>query len=180
MVLGGHPATVVGYGEIGRRIARSLVALGMEVHAIRATTTTTYDDDGVRIHPLDQLGDLVGRSRVVVLAVPANPATTGIFDADLIARLPEPSVLVDIARAVLVDEAALFERLRQGEIAAGLDVWWTEARSADAATGIVASRFPYHELPNVVLSPHRGGFNLRELGDLRLTQVENLLTELAG
>lgn len=180
MILGGHAAVVVGYGEVGRRVARSLVALGMEVHAVRGSTDTPYSDGEVRVHPSSALAELVGHARVVVLAAPATPSTDGLFNADLIARLPEPSVIVNVARASLIDENALYDRLAVGGIAAGLDVWWTEAHSLDNATSISASTFPFHTLPNVVLSPHRGGaFSLREVRDLRLQQVEDLLIELA-
>ncbi|TDD52409.1 hypothetical protein E1263_29120 [Kribbella antibiotica] len=179
MILGGHPALVIGYGEVGRRIARALNGLGMEVHAVRATAQSGSDGD-IRIHPGSELPSLVSQSRVVVLALPGTPATDGLFGAELIARLPEPSVLVNVARATVLDERALYERLRDGGVAAGLDVWWKEARTADAVTGVTASTYPFHELANVVLSPHRGGaFSLREVRDLRLDHVDAILTELA-
>jgi phosphoglycerate dehydrogenase-like enzyme len=181
MILAGHPALVVGYGEVGRRVARSLAALEMEVHAIRGSITSPYSDGEVHVHPADQLPGLASRARVVVLAAPATPETAGLLSADLIARLPEPSVVVNVARATLVDERALYERLLTGEIAAGIDVWTTEASSADATTDITASELPFHELPNVVLSPHRGGaFSLPEVRHLRLTHLESVLTTLAS
>jgi phosphoglycerate dehydrogenase-like enzyme len=180
MILAGHPALVVGYGEVGGRVARSLAALEMEVHAIRGSISTSYSDGEVHVHPADQLPALASRARVVVLAAPATPDTAGLLSAELIARLPNPSVVVNVARATLVDEEALYERLLTGEIAAGIDVWTTEATSAEAATGIAASQLPFHELPNVVLSPHRGGaFSLPEARHLRLTEVEAVLTDLA-
>jgi phosphoglycerate dehydrogenase-like enzyme len=116
MLLAGHPALIVGYGEVGRRVARSLTALEMEVHAIRGSITTPYADGEVLVHP------------------------------------------------------------------AGLDVWPTEATSTDPPpTNITASRFPFHTLPNVVLSPHRGGaFSLPESTPLRQSALEAALTNLAG
>ncbi|MEU4196004.1 NAD(P)-dependent oxidoreductase [Kribbella sp. NPDC026611] len=180
MILGDHRALVIGYGEVGRRVARGLAGLGMEVHAVRSSDRPALDGD-VQIHPRSALAELVPRSRVVVLAVPASPSTDGLFNAALIAALPEPSVLVNMARATVVDEQALYERLSRGGVAAGLDVWWEEARSAGAATGIAASAYPFHTLPNVVLSPHRGGaFSLREVRDLRLSHVEAVLVRLSS
>ncbi|MEV6288469.1 NAD(P)-dependent oxidoreductase [Kribbella sp. NPDC051770] len=178
MVLGGHPALVVGYGEVGRRVAHALTGLGMRVSAIRSADTASVDGE-VQLRPRSELPALVAESRVVVLAVPGTPATEGLFGPDLIAALPEPSVLVNVARATVVDERALYERLVGGGVAAGLDVWWNEATSADAGT-ISASAYPFHELGNVVLSPHRGGaFSLREVRDLRLQHVAAVLEELA-
>lgn len=182
MLLAGHPAVVVGYGEVGRRVARSLAALEMEVHAVRGSITTPYADGEALVHPATEFRTLIPRARVVVLAAPATPATTGLLDALLIAQLPTPSVVVNVARATLLDEAALYTRLETGEIAAGLDVWPTEATSTDPPpTNITASRFPFHTLPNVVLSPHRGGaFSLPESTPLRQTALEATLTNLAS
>lgn len=181
MILAGHPAVVVGYGEIGRRVARSLVALDMEVHAIRGSIPSPYVDGEVLVHPVQDFAEIAGRARVVVLAAPATAQTSGLLSAEVIAGLPTPSVVVNVARATLVDEKALYDRLLTGEIAAGHDVWWNEASTADAATGIAASAEPFHHLPNVVLSPHRGGgFSLREVRDLRLAEVEKVLITLAG
>lgn len=180
MVLGGHPATVVGYGEVGRRVARGLAALGMTVRAVRARAREVTEDGTAAVHPAGDLAALVPDSRVVVLAVPSTPDTAGLFGPAEIAALPSPAVLVNVARAAVVAETALYERLRTGEIAAGLDVWWTEATGAGPYAPVAASRLPFHELPNVVLSPHRGGgFSLPEVRELRLAHVERVLVELA-
>ena len=182
MLLAGHPAVVVGYGEVGRRVARSLTALEMEVHAIRGSINTPYADGEARIHPAHDLPTLIPRARVVVLAAPATPTTTGLLDATLIAQLPTPSVVVNVARSTLLDETALYARLETGEIAAGLDVWPTEATSTDTSTtNITASTLPFHTLPNVVLGPHRGGaFSLPESTPLRQSALETALTNLAA
>jgi phosphoglycerate dehydrogenase-like enzyme len=181
MVLGGSAATVVGYGEVGRRVARTLAALDMEVRAIRASTASRYEDGPVSVHPVGELPLLLPDSRVLVLAIPATPATERLIGGRELDMLPRPAVLVNVARATVVDEAALYDRLRHRELAAGLDVWWNEAGGADSRTDVVASQFPFHELPNVVLSPHRGGgFSLPEVRELRLAHLDRLLTELAG
>jgi phosphoglycerate dehydrogenase-like enzyme len=181
MVLEGHVATVVGYGHVGERVAQGLAALRMRVKAVRASATTVSTDGVAEIHPVAQLRRLVGQSRVVVLAVPAVPATDGLFGAREIEALPRPAVLVNVARASVVDEQALFERLQAGDIAAGLDVWWTEATRDGPTTGIAASRYPFQALPNVVLSPHRGGgLSIPEVRRLRLAHLDRVLSELAA
>jgi phosphoglycerate dehydrogenase-like enzyme len=180
MVLGGSAATVVGYGEVGRRVARTLAALDMDVRAVRASIADRYDDGPISVRPTDELRLLLPDSRVLVLAVPATPKTERLIGARELDLLPRPAVLVNVARATVVDESALFDRLHDGELAAGLDVWWNEATGEDSRTNISASRFPFHELPNVVLSPHRGGgFSLPDVRELRLTHLDRLLTELS-
>jgi phosphoglycerate dehydrogenase-like enzyme len=152
----------------------------MRVKAIRASATTVTTDGVAEIHPAAHLRRLLGRSRVVVLAVPATPTTEGLLGAAEIRTLPQPAVVVNVARASVVDERALFERLQAGDLAAGLDVWWTEATGDGPTTGIAASRYPFHTLPNVVLSPHRGGaFSLPEVRRARLAHLDRALSELA-
>jgi phosphoglycerate dehydrogenase-like enzyme len=180
MVLEGHVATVVGYGHVGQRVAQGLAALRMRVKAVRASATIVTNDGVAEIHPTAHLRALLGQSRVVVLAVPAAPATDRLLGAQEIMMLPKPAVVVNVARASVVDEQALFERLRAGDLAAGLDVWWTEATGDGPTTGIAASRYPFHTLPNVVLSPHRGGgFSIPEVRRLRLAHLDRVLVELA-
>ncbi|GIL28803.1 D-glycerate dehydrogenase [Actinocatenispora comari] len=180
MVLAGHTATVVGYGQVGRRVARALAALDLRVNAIRAGARGTSGDGVALIHPPRRLPDLLRRSRVVVLAVPLSARTTGLIGAPELALLPDPAVLVNVARAAVVDEAALYQRLLTGRLAAGLDVWWSEASGDGPRTGVAASRFPFHQLPNVVLSPHRGGaFSLPEVQRARLTELTRVLDDLS-
>ncbi|ADD42753.1 NAD(P)-dependent oxidoreductase [Stackebrandtia nassauensis] len=181
MLLDGHGATVVGYGEIGRRVARGLAALGMRVRATRASVTSAYTDGDVEVRPADALTELLPDSRVLVLTVPASPATTGLIGEAELALLPVPATLVNVSRATVVDEKALYEKLRGGDLAAGLDVWWDEAIEPDAVHGVPASAYPFHELPNVVLSPHRGGaFSLPESAVLRAAHLEKALAEIAS
>ncbi|MGH8879365.1 MAG: NAD(P)-dependent oxidoreductase [Stackebrandtia sp.] len=181
MLLDGQKATVVGYGEIGQRVARGLVAMGMRVRATRAGAVGEYRDGAVTVHPAADLHPLLPDSRVTVLNLPATPETTGLIGRRELDLLPAPATLVNVSRARVVDERALYEKLHEGELAAGLDVWWEEAVDPAAAHGIAASRFPFHELPNVVLSPHRGGaFSLPETPALRARHLDQLLAEVAG
>ncbi|HZE41427.1 MAG TPA: NAD(P)-dependent oxidoreductase [Stackebrandtia sp.] len=181
MLLDGHPATVAGYGAIGRRVARGLAALGMRVRATRASADRPRSDGDIVVHPARDLPALLDDSRVTVLALPAGPDTAGLIGAEELARLPEPSVLVNVSRAALVDEEALYRRLLRPGFAAGLDVWWEEAGSIDAAVDVAASRFAFHELPNVVLSPHRGGaFSIPETRRIRVDHLETALAGLAA
>jgi phosphoglycerate dehydrogenase-like enzyme len=181
MILAGSTATVVGYGEVGRRVARALAALDLDVRAVRASVAESYDDGPISVHPAREMPQLLADSRVLVLAVPATQETELLIGGPELDLLPRPAVVVNVARATVIDESALFDRLRDGDLAAGLDVWWSEAAGDGPRTDVAASRFPFHELPNVVLSPHRGGaFSLPEVREQRLAHLDRLLTELAG
>jgi phosphoglycerate dehydrogenase-like enzyme len=180
LLLDGHPATVVGYGHIGRRVARGLAAVGMTVRATTASATRIHRDECTTVHPASQLTQLLSDSRVTVLCLPSTADTVGLMGAAKIALLPDPSVLINVSRADIVDEAALYRRLRSGTLAAGIDVWPDEASEPAQAQGFRASKYPFHQLPNVVLSPHRGGgFSLPESRALRVRHLERSLAELA-
>lgn len=178
LLLDGRGALVLGYGAVGRRVARSLSALGMRVRATRHTAAGVTRDGDVEVHPAAALRALLPESVALVVAVPSTPDTRGLVGAAELALLPRPAGVVNVARADIVDEDALYDALRGGGLAAGLDVWWTEAQQLADARGVTASRRPFHELDNVVLSPHRaGGFALPEVQALQRQHLAALLAD---
>ena len=166
LLLEGRTALVLGLGAIGRRVARALRALGMKVLATRRRADG-LDPDCDELHSDTALDALLPRADALVICLPETDDTTGLLDAARLARLPRGAVLVNVGRGAIVDEQALYAALRDGHVgAAGLDVWWryperTGARDApddpDRRAATLPATAPFHELPNVVLSPHRGG-----------------------
>jgi phosphoglycerate dehydrogenase-like enzyme len=153
--LAGSSVLVVGFGAVGRATARLLRGLGMHVVGIRRSGPGVVD--GVEVHGPDQLDRCLGATSAVVLAVPATPETTGLLDAKRLALLEDGAVVVNVARARVVDETALFEALRSGRLSAGLDVWYRYPGKERPKDATLPADLPFHELDNVVLSPHRGG-----------------------
>jgi len=154
--LGGKRALVLGYGAVGRRVARMLRGLGLTVTATRRTGGLA-DENGIAVHPAADTLDLLASADILVLCLPGTPETTGLLDASALARLPHGALLVNIARAAIVDEDALFDALQSGRLAgAGLDVWWRYP-AADARHDTPPATRPFHELDNLVMSPHRTG-----------------------
>jgi len=150
-------ALVLGYGAVGRRVARALGALDMEVHALRRTAGEAVES-GMHVHAISRLDDLLPRAEVLVLALPLTDETRGLLDARRIARLPADALLVNVARAEIVDEDALYEALASGRLGgAGLDVWYRYPHGEEARATTLPAHRPFHELENVVLSPHRAG-----------------------
>ncbi len=138
--ISGRTVGLVGYGEIARRLAPVLAALGARV---LYTATAPKPDAEAAWRALD---DLLAESDVVSLHVPLNAATEGLLDGAAIARMKPGAVLVNTARGGLVHEPALIEALASGRLmAAGLDVFAMEP--VDPAN-------PLFALPNVVAMPH--------------------------
>ena len=96
-----------------------------------------------------------------------------------LALLPPHSVFVNVARGGVVEERALYEALAARQLhAAGLDVWWRYPADYAEACDSPPSSYPFHELDNVVMSPHRGGgVGTPGLEILRMRHVGRALTE---
>lgn len=157
LLLEGRTAVILGYGAVGGRIGALCEAFGMRVIGVRRTAVTRGPSIGAEIHPVTKLPELLPQADVLMISLPDTPTTAGLIDAAALALLPEPAVLVNVARGPIVSEDALYERLRQGKLAAGLDVWWRYPEPDEAITGTQPSALSFAELPNVVMSPHRAG-----------------------
>jgi phosphoglycerate dehydrogenase-like enzyme len=145
--LAGRTLGILGLGRHGRPVARIAAAFGMMVLAWdRDSGRADADDESVRQRlPLE---DLLARSDVVSVHLKLSPESTGLLNAERLARLRPGAILVNTARGAIVDEPALVEALRSGRLAgAGLDVFATEPLPAD---------HPLRSAPNVVLTPHIG------------------------
>ena len=163
--LRGKTLGLVGLGGIGARMAELARGLGMEVKAwTRNPSPERARRHGVAFVPLEEL---LATSDVVSLHLLLTPKTEGVLGAEELDRMKPEAVFINTARAELVDEAALVERLRSGRIAAaGLDVYWQEPLAKD---------HPLLGLDNVVVTPHVA-FNTPEAGtamvDLAILNVE--------
>jgi phosphoglycerate dehydrogenase-like enzyme len=128
----------------------------MQVCAIRRDVGRSMEDDLALLGGPDILDKVLERSDYVVVSMPASPETVGwIGETQL--RLMKPSAfLINVARAEIVDEEALYQALARRSIAgAALDVWYRyPGESGPAAPATLA----FHELPNVLMTPHVSGW----------------------
>jgi len=179
LVLEGKTALILGYGAIGQHVARLCRGMGMKVIAIRRKVTASAPAGPVEIYGQASLHHLLPQTNALVICLPLTPATTGLIGRDELALLPRHAVLVNIGRGPIVDEAALYEALRDGRLyAAGLDVWYNYPSDQAARAHTPPSTFPFHELDNVVMSPHRGGGST-ETDVRRMTHLARLLNAAA-
>jgi phosphoglycerate dehydrogenase-like enzyme len=157
--------------------------LGMDVIAVRRRAPAAGDagqgEPGILLAPIDDLHRLLPRADALLICLPHTPETTGLIDARELALLPSRAVLVNVGRGPIVDEAALYHALRDGRLyAAGLDVWYNYPQDAAERAHTAPSTYPFHELPNVVMSPHRaGGSTATE--ELRVRGLARLLNAAA-
>jgi phosphoglycerate dehydrogenase-like enzyme len=178
MLLAGKTALILGYGAIGQKLAHYGRALGMRVLATRRRAETDFD--GVaHLYPPEQLADLLPQSQLLLVCLPLTPATEGIIGAAELALLPDGAIVVNIGRGPVIDEAALYGELRSGRLRAGLDVWYNYPADAEARANTIPASYPFHELENVVMSPHRAGGS-DQTERLRLRALADLLNAAAA
>jgi phosphoglycerate dehydrogenase-like enzyme len=178
-LLDGGSAVVLGYGAIGRRVARALAGLGMRVRAIRRTGGEAEEQGGVVVRGPEALDDALEGARALVVAVPLTDETRGMIDARRLGLLEHGAVVVNVARGPVVDERSLYEALVRGHLGgAGLDVWWRYPESAEGRESTPPSHHPFAGLDRVVMSPHRAGHADRTEA-LRAAHLISLLDALA-
>jgi phosphoglycerate dehydrogenase-like enzyme len=137
---------ILGYGNIGRATEQRLA--GFEVEIIRVAQTARVDEQGRVIHAQSELADLIPQADVVIVTMPQTADTTGLIDADFLARMKDGSLLVNVARGVIVVTDDLLAELRTGRISAALDVTDPEP---------LPPGHPLWTAPGVLISPHVGG-----------------------
>lgn len=168
--LRGKTLGLIGFGGIGARLAEMARGLGIRVRAwTRNPSKERAERHGVEFVSLDKI---LEESDILSLHLALTPETEGFLGAEELDRVKHGAVIVNTARAELLDEAALVERLRSARIAAaGLDVYSNEPLPAD---------HPLLELENTVLTPHVG-FNTSEaIGALLDIAVDNLVRYFNG
>jgi len=147
---------VVGYGPLGREIARKAAAFDVVVHA--ANRSEVHDPERVaRWWPLDRLAAMCAQVDALVVALPATPQTAGLVDAACFAALPAHAVVVNVGRGAVVDEDALYDALAERRIAGAVIDTWYVYPSAERPRTVPAHR-PFHELDNVLMTPHFSGW----------------------
>ena len=150
--IGGRTVGIVGLGHIGHEVAWRAAALGCRVLAANRTSRE-IPPSVARIFPMSELDQMLGECDVVVLSCALTAETTGLIDRRRLAAMKPDALLINLARGPIADEDALFEALRDGTIGgAALDTWWRYPSAAEPAPR--PSRHPFHELQNVIMTPH--------------------------
>lgn len=161
--LAGRRLGIVGYGELGRGVARVAQALGMTV--LVAERPGVVDIRPGRL----SFEAVLTQADALTLHCPLTEATRHLIDADALAAMPEHALLINTARGGLVDEAALAGALRAGDIGgAGIDVFSREPPPADHP--LLAD-----DIPNLIITPHSAWGSLEARRRLVAQLAENLL-----
>ncbi len=183
--LRGATVLIIGYGSIGRQVARLARAVGMRVLAIKRDPSVLLDRGYVfpgtgdpqgelpeRIVGPDQLASVLPEAEFIIVAAPATSGTRHLIGAREFAAMRPDAIFINVARGELVDENALHAALANRRIAAaGLDVVATEPLPAES---------PLWRLDNVIISPHVAGCSPRYDDYVFEIFAENLRRYLAN
>jgi phosphoglycerate dehydrogenase-like enzyme len=180
VLLEGKMALILGFGEIGQRVGRVCQALAMRVHGIRRHPEhPLLFDMEAKVHPLGSLKMILPQANALILCLPLTPQTQGLIGEEELALMPEGGILINVGRGPVVDQRALYSALKNGSLrAAGLDVWYNYPKDEESRISTPPADYPFQELDNVVMSPHRGGGSI-ETGRLRLQHLAASLNAAA-
>jgi D-3-phosphoglycerate dehydrogenase len=166
----GKTLLILGYGRIGREVARRAAAFGMRI-MVHDPFLPASAIAG-QAEPAADLDAGLAEADAVSLHLPLTPQSRHIIDAARLARMKPSAVLISTARGGLIDEAALVDALRSNRVAAaGLDVFDEEPPPAD---------HPLFSLDNVVLSPHSASLTQESAMRMSMVAAQNCLDGLDG
>lgn len=184
--LRGQTLGIVGYGTIGRELARMADGLGMRVLAAKRDVMHPEEHDAyvpagmgdpaanlpARIYPPEAIRSMAGESDFLVVLAPLTGRSGRLINAEVLGAMKKTAVLINVARGGVIDEAALISALAAEKIAgAALDVFDEEP---------LPTTSPLWNLPNVILSPHIAGASSRYHRKTAEVFSENLRRYLAG
>ncbi|MFW3169431.1 2-hydroxyacid dehydrogenase [Geodermatophilus sp. CPCC 206100] len=162
--LHGARVLVVGAGDIGRTVGAMMAPFGVQLTHVARTARTG-------VSAVADLPRLLPSADVVVVVVPVTPETTGLVDAGFLAAMPDGALLVNAARGVVVDTAALLAELQAGRLRAALDVTDPEP---------LPEGHPLWSAPGLLLTPHVAGMVPGTNERAAAAVVDQLTRVLAG
>ena len=166
----GKTLGIIGFGRIGQAMGRRGIGFNMKVMYNSATRKPELEEEmGVKWGTVEEV---LRESDFVSFHVPLTPETNGMIGGKELAMMKKTAYLINTARGAVVDEAALYEALKNGIIAgAGLDVFHQEPVNMDN---------PLLTLDNVVVAPHMGSASVETRTEMSVMNAKDILAVLAG
>ncbi|WP_347862265.1 NAD(P)-dependent oxidoreductase [Salimicrobium sp. PL1-032A] len=143
--LTGKKAAILGYGSIGKEVAKRLGAFGVHVTGVGRQGKAVPEGVGAYVG-MDRIGDVLQESDIVIVTLPLSAETKHLLDAEKLGMMKQDSVLIHVSRGGIVDEEALYEKVRDGKfLGVALDVFEEEP---------LPDGSPFWEREDVFITPH--------------------------
>ncbi|MGV9169334.1 MAG: 2-hydroxyacid dehydrogenase [Promethearchaeia archaeon] len=171
---------LIGLGHIGSEIARRLRTFNMHIIAATrtGTGTTSSADELVSTKNAEKH---IRKADFIILSLPLTKESRGMVDEKFLSYMKDSSFLINVSRAPIVNEEALFYKLKNEEIAgAAIDVWWDYPAEWGSAGQFPSEKHPFHNLDNVILSPHRAAYSENVMSDQIQFVAQNILRFIEG
>lgn len=176
--LAGSTIGLLGFGHIGRAIARRAKAFEMQV-VVANRSAVPLSPLVDRAFPLEELPAFWASADSFVVSVPLAEETRGIVGAAAFAAMQPHAVLLNVGRGATVDEQALFQALQGGAIAgAVIDTWYRYP--SPGQPGPTPSALPFETLPNLVMTPHMSGWTAGTISRRQAAIASNIRRRQAG
>ncbi len=173
--LGAETLGIVGFGHIGKAVAARAAAFGMRVEVANRSPVAEAGPD--RVWPLDRLAGMAAGVDILLNTLPLTEETRSLIGAEVLGALSSRAVVMNVGRGAVIDEKALYEALRDRRIAGAIiDTWYVYPDAANPAP--LPATLPFHDLPNVVMTPHMSGWTRGTIDRRRAYMAENV-TRLA-
>ena len=168
----GSSIGLLGYGHIGKALARGAKAFNMEVHV--ANRSDVMPDSNVDYyHPISKLDTFWGAVDVLVVALPLAEATAGLVDKKAFAAMRPDSLIINVGRGAVIEENALYEALKTREIGcAVIDTWYVYPQGEN--NGPYPGNLPFHKLSNIIITPHMSGWTWGTILRRQQVMAENI------
>jgi len=154
--LSGKTLGILGFGHIGEALARRAQAFDMNVCAIRRQAQVKAPAGISFIGGPERLDEVLRSSDYLAITLSLSPQTRGLLDARRLHLMKSSAYLINVARAEIIDERALYQALASRRLAgAALDVWY---RYPTIGGDVAPSVEPFHALDNIIMTPHVSGW----------------------
>lgn len=174
----GKTIGLLGFGHIGKAVAKRAKAFEMQV-SVANRSPVDVSDLVDQSFTLDQLDNFWGTADFIVVSVPLIDATRGIVGASAFAAMKPDAVIVNVGRGPTIDEQALYDALKTRKIGGAVIDTWYAYPTSDQRTK-QPSALPFHELDNVVMTPHMSGWTNGTIKRRQHTIAENVNRRLQG
>ena len=170
--LGSSTIGILGYGHIGQTLALRAKAFGLAVHVANRSEVAAKEPVD-RAYPLTDLRAFMGSADIIVATLPLTAETRSLINQNALSAMRPDAVIMNVGRGEVIDEIALFECLKNNDIGGAiLDTWYIYPQSE--SPNPLPSKFPFHELNNVVMTPHMSGWTIGTIQRRKETIAENI------